>query len=50
MNLYPTWVAKLQSQLEPVFNREGAPLEYVAKYEQDVGIRLGELPVEEFTV
>ena len=49
VNLYPTWVAKLQSQLKPVFDREGAPLEYVAKYDKDVGIRLGELPVEEFT-
>ncbi len=50
VNLYPTWIAKLQSQLKPVFDREGAPLEYVAKYDEDVGIRLGELPVEEFAV
>jgi len=50
VNLYPTWVAKLQSQLEPVFNREGAPLEYVGNYDQDVGLRLGELPPEQFAV
>jgi CRISPR-associated endonuclease/helicase Cas3 len=50
VNLYPTWVAKLQPQLKPLFDREGAPLEYMAKYDVEVGIRLGELPVEEFTV
>lgn len=48
VNLYPAWVGKLQSQLKPVIDHEGAPLEYVGNYDQDVGLRLGELPPERF--
>jgi CRISPR-associated endonuclease/helicase Cas3 len=51
VNLYPTWISKLQSQLRPIINREGAPLEYVGNYdEKDIGLRLGELPPEQFVV
>jgi CRISPR-associated endonuclease/helicase Cas3 len=50
VNLYPTWVAKLQSELRPVIDVGGAPMEYTATYDPDVGLRLGELPPEQYVV
>lgn len=53
VNLYPTCVAALQAQLKPIIDREGAPLMYVedhGDYDDDLGIRLGELPSERFSV
>jgi CRISPR-associated endonuclease/helicase Cas3 len=48
VNLYPTWVARLQTDLKPVINREGAPLMYIGNYDNELGIRLGELPPETY--
>jgi CRISPR-associated endonuclease/helicase Cas3 len=50
VNLFPTWVTKLQPELRPVLDREGAPLEFVGSYDPDLGLRLGELPPESFCV
>ncbi len=49
VTLMPTWFSKLQSSLEEVFKKQDQGLwEYTPKYEKGVGLRLGELPVEEF--
>ena len=48
VNLYPTWVSAFQSQLRPVFDREGAPLQFIGVHDPDLGLRLGELPIERF--
>ncbi|HEU5115162.1 MAG TPA: CRISPR-associated helicase Cas3' [Isosphaeraceae bacterium] len=48
--LTPTWFSKLQNSLEEVFKKQDQGLwEYTQKYEDEgVGLRLGELPIEEF--
>jgi CRISPR-associated endonuclease/helicase Cas3 len=50
VNLFPTWVARLQADLRPVLSADEGLVEFLGQYDPDVGLRLGELPVEQFIV
>lgn len=48
VTVFPTWLARLQPDLQPLVNREGAPIVYGGPYDGDLGIRVIEDPVETY--
>ncbi|WP_406697481.1 CRISPR-associated helicase Cas3' [Singulisphaera sp. Ch08] len=51
VNLYPQWITHLGGQLRPVSGSDEGLLHYEGPYDKDaLGIRLGELPADQFLI
>ncbi|SIO46546.1 CRISPR-associated helicase, Cas3 family [Singulisphaera sp. GP187] len=51
VNLFPQWITHLGAHLRPVFGSDEGLLHYEGLYDKDaLGIRLGELPPEQFLI